>query len=56
MRAIVQREYGSANVFQIEEIDRPTIRDDEVLVRVRAAGGSTEARGTLWRACHTCCA
>jgi 2-desacetyl-2-hydroxyethyl bacteriochlorophyllide A dehydrogenase len=38
MQAIVQSEYGSADVLRLEEIDRPTIADDEVLVRVRAAG------------------
>ena len=39
MKAIVQDEYGSApeDVLRLEEIDRPTIGDDEVLVRVRAA-------------------
>jgi NADPH:quinone reductase-like Zn-dependent oxidoreductase len=38
MKAIVQRAYGDAGVLNIEEIDRPAIGDDEVLVRVRAAG------------------
>lgn len=38
MQAIVQPEYGSADVLRVQEIDRPTIGDDEVLVRVRAAG------------------
>jgi NADPH:quinone reductase-like Zn-dependent oxidoreductase len=38
MRAIVQTEYGSASVLRIAEIDRPAIGDDEVLVRVHAAG------------------
>jgi NADPH:quinone reductase-like Zn-dependent oxidoreductase len=37
LRAIVQREYGSADVLHLEEVDRPTIADDEVLVRVHAA-------------------
>src|ERR1039458_4058572 len=39
MKAIVQDEYGPApeNVLRLAEIDRPTIGDDEVLVRVRAA-------------------
>jgi NADPH:quinone reductase-like Zn-dependent oxidoreductase len=44
MRAIVQAEYGSADVLRFEEIDRPTIGDGEVLVRVHAAGLD---RGTL---------
>ena len=38
MRAIVQREYGSADVLHLDHIDRPTIGADEVLVAVRAAG------------------
>jgi NADPH:quinone reductase-like Zn-dependent oxidoreductase len=39
MRAIVQDEYGEAgDVLRLAEIDRPAIADDEVLVRVHAAG------------------
>jgi NADPH:quinone reductase-like Zn-dependent oxidoreductase len=38
MTAIVQSEYGSADVLHVREIERPTIGDDEVLVRVHAAG------------------
>jgi NADPH:quinone reductase-like Zn-dependent oxidoreductase len=38
MQAIVQEEYGSADTLRLDEIDRPTIGDDEVLVRVHAAG------------------
>ena len=38
MQAIVRHEYGSADVLRVEEIDRPTIRSDEVLIRVHAAG------------------
>jgi NADPH:quinone reductase-like Zn-dependent oxidoreductase len=38
MQAIVQTEYGSANVLRVGEIDRPTMGPDEVLIRVRAAG------------------
>lgn len=38
MQAIVQRTYGSADVLHLEEIERPTIGNDEVLVRVHAAG------------------
>src|SRR4051795_4787030 len=39
MTAIVQHEYGSApeDVLRVEEIDRPVIGADEVLVRVQAA-------------------
>jgi NADPH:quinone reductase-like Zn-dependent oxidoreductase len=37
MKAIVQERYGSADVLELREIDRPTAGDDQVLVRVRAA-------------------
>ena len=38
MQAIVQDEYGEAGVLRLDEINRPEIGDDEVLVRVHAAG------------------
>jgi NADPH:quinone reductase-like Zn-dependent oxidoreductase len=38
MKAIVQDSYGSADVLELRDIDKPEIADDEVLVRVRAAG------------------
>lgn len=38
MRAIVRHTYGSADVLSLSEIGRPEARDDEVLVRVHAAG------------------
>ena len=39
MKAIVQDEYGAAGeVLRLEEIDRPEIGDDQVLLRVHAAG------------------
>jgi NADPH:quinone reductase-like Zn-dependent oxidoreductase len=38
MKAMVQDTYGSAEVLHLREIDRPEIGDNEVLVRVRAAG------------------
>jgi len=37
MQAIVYRTYGSADVLAVENIDKPTPKDDEVLIRVRAA-------------------
>ena len=37
MKAIIQREYGGADVLELAEIAKPEIRDDEVLIRVRAA-------------------
>jgi NADPH:quinone reductase-like Zn-dependent oxidoreductase len=41
MKAVVQREYGSADVIELAEVDKPEIRDDEVLIRVRAASVHT---------------
>src|SRR5918912_854069 len=38
MKAIVQDEYGSPDVLELRDIDIPEINDDEVLVRVHAAG------------------
>ena len=38
MKAIFQDEYGSPDVLELKEIDRPRVKDDEVLVRVHAAG------------------
>jgi NADPH:quinone reductase-like Zn-dependent oxidoreductase len=37
MRAIVHYNYGSPDVLQCEEVQKPTAGDDEVLVKVRAA-------------------
>jgi NADPH:quinone reductase-like Zn-dependent oxidoreductase len=37
MQAIVQDTYGSAEVLEARDIDKPDIADDEVLVRVHAA-------------------
>src|SRR6476469_10782005 len=37
MRAIVQDKYGSPDVLELREVDNPVVKDDEVLVRVRAA-------------------
>ena len=38
MKAIAQDRYGSAEVLHLREIDKPTIGEQHVLVRVRAAG------------------
>jgi NADPH:quinone reductase-like Zn-dependent oxidoreductase len=38
MKAIVQNRYGSPDVLELSDIDKPVIEDDDVLVRVRAAG------------------
>jgi len=38
MKAMVQDTYGSAEVLELRDIEKPEIGEDEVLVRVRAAG------------------
>ncbi len=38
MKAIAQDKYGSPDVLELEEVDKPVVGDDDVLVRVHAAG------------------
>jgi NADPH:quinone reductase-like Zn-dependent oxidoreductase len=37
LKAVVQDRYGPPEVLRIEEVDRPVPKDDEILIRVRAA-------------------
>jgi len=37
MKAIVRERYGSPDVLELKDVDRPVVDDDSVLVRVRAA-------------------
>lgn len=37
MKALIRDKYGSSDVLQFRDVERPTPKDDEVLVRVRAA-------------------
>ncbi len=46
MKAIVQDRYGSPDVLELTEIERPNIKDDEVLVRVHA----TSVHPDVWHA------
>jgi NADPH:quinone reductase-like Zn-dependent oxidoreductase len=48
VRAIVQERYGSPDLLELREIDRPNPEDDEVLVRVRA----TSVHADVWHAVH----
>src|SRR2546428_11516403 len=40
MKAIVITKYGSPDVLQFEEVDKPTPKDDQILVRVQAASAN----------------
>src|SRR6266498_4780849 len=38
MKAIVQDTYGTPDVLELRDIDKPVVGDDDLLVRVHAAG------------------
>jgi NADPH:quinone reductase-like Zn-dependent oxidoreductase len=52
MKAIVQTAYGSPDVLTLKEVEAPTIKENEVLVRVHAAalnaGDYFSLRGSPW--------
>ena len=38
MKAVVQTQYGNAGVLQVTTLERPVPEQNEVLIRVKAAG------------------
>lgn len=52
MKAIVQNDYGSSDVLKLAEVAQPTVKDNQVLVRVKAvsinAGDVFTLRGNPW--------
>ena len=52
MKAIVINDYGSPDVLELKETDKPVVKDNEVLVRVYAvsinAGDIFSMRGSPW--------
>lgn len=48
MKAIVQDSYGSSEMLRLAEVEKPTVLDDEVLVRVRAAS----VHADIWHVVH----
>jgi NADPH:quinone reductase-like Zn-dependent oxidoreductase len=52
MKAIVQNAYGSPETLQLQEVDKPEVKETEVRVRVRAAalnaGDYFSMRGSPW--------
>ncbi len=52
MKAIIQNGYGSPDVFELKEIEKPAVKDNDVLVRVYAtainAGDYFSMRGSPW--------
>jgi NADPH:quinone reductase-like Zn-dependent oxidoreductase len=57
MKAIVQNSYGAPDVLELREVDKPVVKENDVLVRVHAsavnAGDIFTMRGSPWIARFT---
>jgi NADPH:quinone reductase-like Zn-dependent oxidoreductase len=57
MKAIVLNEYGSPDVLELNEVDKPVVKENDVLVRVKAAsinaGDIFSMKGSPWLARFT---
>jgi len=47
MKAIVQTKYGSPDVLQLKEVEKPTPKEDEVLIRIVATPATTADNAML---------
>ena len=53
MKAIVCDKYGAPDVLELREVDKPVVKDDEVLVRVHATSVNPADWHFLdWHAVH----
>lgn len=41
MKAMIVKSYGSSDVFELENIEKPTVKSDQVLVRIQATSVNT---------------